>query len=525
MKKIKLLLLPLIACGAISCGVQFNDDDEEDGKGQYVPSETIQPDTSVNGSLNIRFFKKGFGEEWLGNAIDAFKIKYPNVKVDKSYSVRPDDIYGQIVGGIEDKYDLYMTEASIMDYRSLFVSLDDVYEANATDESIKIKDRIEESYFESCSDENGHFYTIPAYCGAYGFAYNREYVSDSQIPVTTDELISLCNQIKSQAATPLVYSGGDSSVYLNFLYSSLAAQYEGKEAYTKAQYGRVWNGTKYTTDVSSAYLDGHLKAGKVLEDLYWGDKFASSQCTGYNANAAQLKLLQPGTAMMFVGSWLMTEMETAIKNYGVNVNDYGMFKAPVISAIREKCPSIENDAELSALIKSIDNGGTSLSGTGFEVSQADFDHVKKARNFVYVGSEGSRFVITKKGKNPELAKLFLKFYYSKFGIDAVNQAKAGNYVPIKAANTDLEKYNNNKFLKDAYKILSQSDKFFNIPAAKQAVSPYLYMDSNYENKFGASNPADRRTAQELFDAKKTAWTADGNKKYKYEMDRKGYSLD
>ena len=523
MKKLKLLFVPLIALTLMSCGKKDNDEEE------YHVDETIVPDTSVSGSLSLRFFERGFGDTWLQNVVKTFKAKYPNVNVRVSSSHEAKTVYGEIIGDKETQYDLYMMEANIMDYTDLFVNLNDVYNGTVIDESITVKDKLEESYYQSCSDENGDFYTLPAYCGAYGFNYNREYISESEIPVTTDELISLCGSLKDQSITPLVFSGGDDSVYLNFLYSSLAAQYEGKEAYLKAQVGRVWDQTSqtYKTNVSSAYLPGHVKASQVLESLYWlPNGNISNQCVGYNANNAQIKLLDDSnhTAMMFNGSWMMTEMASIIKDFEIDVNNFGMFKTPIISAIREKCSTIENDAELSALVKAIDKGENSLSGSGYSVDQADFDRVKEARKFVYVGSEGSRFVITRKGQHPELAKLFLRFYYSNFAIQAVNASKAGCYVPVKSSTIDTSSMNN--FLKDVYKILSGSEKFFNLPAAFMAVTPYLYPEGlTYEKALGSPNGTDRKNTQQMLQVKQAAWTANDNAKFKLEMARHGYSLD
>ena len=528
MKKMKMFVLPVLALSLslVSCA-RFDDEEEEEVP--YVVDDSIFPDTSVSGTMRIRYFKRGFGDKWLYNVIETFQTKYPNVKVQATPSTEAKVVYGEIIGGVETKYDLYMMEASIMDYRDLFVNLDDVYNANVTDEEVTVKSKIEESYFQSCSDEDGTFYTIPAYCGAYGYVYNRDFVDDSEVPVTTNEMVTLCNSLKNQSITPLVFSGGDSSVYLNFLYSSFAAQYEGREAYLKAQEGRVWNEekNKYVTDVSSAFLPGHVKASEAVEALYWRtNNNASSQCVGYNANNAQIKILDTSnmTAMMFVGSWMMTEMSSIIKGFEVDVDRFGMFKAPIISSIIEKCPSIENDAELSALVKAIDNGSVSLSGTGYDVTQDDFNRIKEARSFVYAGSEGSRFVITKKATNPELAKLFLKFYYSNYSIKAFNAAKAGCYIPLKVSTVDTTGMNN--YLKDAYKILAESPKFFNTPAAFMAVTPYLYPENTtYEKAFGSPNAEDRKTTSQMLESKRATWTANDNAKYKNEMARHGYSLD
>ena len=530
LKKALLLTLPAMLLGGC---FSFNTDmiEEETGPKDIDDSSlVIVPDESVSGTLNIRFYKRGFGDSFLQQAKYAFQKKYPKVAVEISSSTEAKVVYAETIGGVETKYDLYISEASIMDYTDKFVNINDVFSSTVEGENVTIENKVEKFYLDSCKDGRGDYYTLPAYCGAYGIVYNRDFISENQIPKTSDELVALCSTLKSQSITPFVYSGGDSSIYLNFLYSTWAAQYEGQEQYLMAQKGRVWDqaNNRYKTDVSSAYLTGYLKSMKALEDIFWVTKMNSStQCVGYNANAAQEKLLDASntTAMMWNGSWIMNEMATMIKGYDVDINDFGMMKAPVLSAIREKCASIENDAELSALVSAIDKKDTSLTGDGYDVTQADYDRVAEARSFVYAGSEGSRMVITKKAQHQDLAKLFMKFYYTNACIAYFNESNSGCFVP--AVNTTIDLSKKNKFYKDVYSILTEKTKFFNVLAAFQAVTPSIVPDGKgtIEQALGSPNSEDRATAQEMFDWKKTTWTANNNQKFKDEMGKKGYQLD
>ncbi|MBQ6922651.1 MAG: hypothetical protein IJQ66_06140 [Clostridia bacterium] len=61
-------------------------------------------------------------------------------------------------------------------------------------------------------------------------------------------------------------------------------------------------------------------------------------------------------------------------------------KTPVISAIVKILPdrSVSNERELCALINAIDAGDTSLEGTGYSVTQNDYDRVKDARNLFHI---------------------------------------------------------------------------------------------------------------------------------------------
>ena len=134
---------------------------------------------------------------------------------------------------------------------------------------------------------------------------------------------------------------------------------------------------------------------------------------------------------MYNGSWMFNEMQLQFPN-GTD-SDFKMMKVPVISAIREKCPTISDDKELAALVRAIDGGATSCSGEGYDVSEEDFACVKKARNFYYAGAESASAVIPVRARNKTIAKRFLEVMYSEESIMRHAEAKAGNVLPVKSS--------------------------------------------------------------------------------------------
>ena len=92
---------PLLAFSFASCSLGGSDEGSD-----FTVDESITPDESVKGNLNIRYFKRGFGDQWLYNSIKTFETKYPNVKVKATPSTEAKVIYGEIIGGIETKFDL-----------------------------------------------------------------------------------------------------------------------------------------------------------------------------------------------------------------------------------------------------------------------------------------------------------------------------------------------------------------------------------------------------------------------------------
>lgn len=75
------------------------------------------------------------------------------------------------------------------------------------------------------------------------------------------------------------------------------------------------------------------------------------------------------------GDWFDNEMRSfceGLEQTQGYCDTVKLMKTPVISSIIDQTPTIENDAELSALISAIDAGETALKGEGYDVSQEGF---------------------------------------------------------------------------------------------------------------------------------------------------------
>lgn len=223
---------------------------------------------------------------------------------------------------------------------------------------------------------------------------------------------------------------------------------------------------------------------------------------------------------MYNGSWLMNEMQLQFPD-GTDY-DFKMMKIPVISAIAERCDTIADDAELSALIHAIDAGETELAGEGYDVSAEDYAKVSEARNFYYAGAEGATAVVPINARNKTLAKRFLSFMYSEEGIMRHAEAKAGNVLPVKNSEFKRELETDDAFLKSCYQVLFNNEVFFNHPVI--AVTPYCTdtIADMIEKQFGSVTGKDRTRAAVSFNAKKELWTRDDNDKFWTELISKGF---
>lgn len=136
----------------------------------------------------------------------------------------------------------------------------------------------------------------------------------------------------------------------------------------------------------------------------------------------QTRFLNNGAAMMPNGAWLENEMEGAI----ASDMQLRLMKTPVISAIRDVLPdkSVKDDAELSALVTYIDKvssgevaapTGDTVSGTGFEVTMADYERVYTARNQMMGNQDRHGVILNKYSTAKDAAKEFLRFVFSDRG--------------------------------------------------------------------------------------------------------------
>ena len=503
--------LSVCACG----GGGGNDDSHQEVSFQ---SEVVDVENDVlSGSINIRVWDGGFGLKWLDNVIVAFEEKYPDVKIGVSDTVERQQIVGDVTG-LSSKYDLVFSESSFTDYaQECLEPIDDVYAYTNKDESTSVGNKIMPIYHKYLLNK-GHYYSIPSYVGTYGIVYNSDYIEDDEVPVTTEELKALCG--RTVGAKPFIFSGDTGATYWEFIYYTWFAQYEGRDAYSASLSGQIIDANgEYKYDPSAAYLEGGLKAMQVCEDLLWYDnKYIVEDSAALPFIDAQRSFLKGGAVMMYNGSWLFNEMKTLFPS-GTE-SEFKMMKTPVISAIKDKCTTIADDAELAALIRAIDAGETALTGEGYDVNEADFAKVSDARSFFYAGSEGANAVIPVKARNKELAKRFLTFMYSEEGIEAHASAKAGNVLPVQGFKASFTM--DNSFMESTYGILLNNEVFFNNPII--AVDPLCLTtkSSSIEKQFGVKNAAGRMRAADSFTEKKNLWTKDDNDKFWNALISKGY---
>ena len=486
-------------------------------------------DESLTGNLTLRVWEGGYGTKWIENVAASFMKRFPNTTVEISPTVERQAISSELQGGVSKKYDIYFLEALIND--DVLVDLRDVYEMVNPEETVTVGSKINATFKNVYDGPNGMKYAIPSYTGAYGVVYNTDYINS--FPVTTDGWIKLCADLKEEygrSIYPIVFSGKQGVNYWHPVADVLVAQYLGLDGYNYMQVGRNASGA---LDPTVSYDISQYYSAQVIEDLIWYENGnIDPYSVGYQYLPAQdVFMLDAQAAMMINGSWLMNEMEETVEDLKY---DFEMAKIPVISKIIEnpKCSSIADDAELTALIKAIDRGETSLTGEGYSVDRSAFDHVKEARGMTYAAGESSGAYIPKQIGETQiaLAKQFLKFMYSDLGIVSMAQSNCGAILPVVnfgellKANMPVFHEKMATFLESAYDIVFNSNLIIK-KYLRQAVESYVFPASIscYEVMYGSPKAVDRMRAIDAYNEKKTNWSANNHAKWYATMQQVGYS--
>ncbi len=400
-------------------------------------------------SVKISAVALGYGVEWLENIVSEFQK-------DTGIKVYLDDYNTGEVGINALKTELESKSSTISDlifnkfshfaryvhegeirigstkYPCLLEDMTDVW-TSVVDEgsSLTVADKMESEYsafYNMGTEEEPQYYGMPWAGGVLGIVRNKtiwdSYCQGEEVPVTTDQLFTLCDKIvaMNKTASPFIFSNKQN--YYESFSPIFMAQYDGKEAYTQFLHGVDPDGN-ITPDVYS--YTGAMKSMEVMEKLInRNNKYQHSSSGSIDFTRMQSFFLSGQALFCVNGTWLENEMK---QNYSSADIDY--IRTPVISSIIDKLPTVNDDATLVQVIKYIDatdNGSTATKPTG--VSDADIERVTEARHISYIsGGIDHQVVIPSYAKNIEEAKTFLKYMYSDKGLDIYYKTMNGVMLP------------------------------------------------------------------------------------------------
>lgn len=518
MKKFFASVLAFLLCGAavLSAAACTKKDDP---MGDDLNNET---------TLQILVLNRGYGLTWAEKLGEEFMKQNEGITVDVDEAIDKQTLTNMLESGQRgNPYDLIFDvsdtqTASMVDvYAGRDGGFHDltegVYNQKVQGEDITFGAKMSASVRNELNlgtSSEPQYYSVPWATATLGIFYNETVLQNAlgdewKVPNTSNELMKMGDLFKAEYENKYFLYPGGLDQMSRTLFLGWWAQYEGAQNYEDFWQGLYFNGTDYELNTPLIFRQkGRLKALQALETLLRADN-------GYaNRNAAEIgqnnfKQYQTrfftsaqNYALYPCGDWL--EQESALGGDSV----VKMMRLPVLSSIVGKCDSIKGenggsaDDELSALIAAIDAGSTALSGTGYNVSQPDYDTVKDARSInASMSNYHIGFVPAYSNAIP-LAEKFLLFMASDAAIKIYKENVKGGFLPFEydyASNctlTEIEK-SVNDINQSAY-FVYESQKAPLI--YKGGIFTYKLVGSNIETALNVPQSSNQyMTAQEIYD--------------------------
>lgn len=482
-------LLAMVLVGALTLGLLV-------GCGKKSDSEGGNSGTDVE----ISYWRAGLGGEWLDALVKAFNEKHPEYNV--YYKETADYEAANAAFGLEDvdTVDLYL---AAKEYDTKYLEpLNDVLDTTIEGESKSIKEKFDASYLAQ-EELDGNYYNLTYGGGIMGFVYSKSLFEEAgikQLPRTTDELAVVCATLSDNDITPLCHF--KTNGYYWYLCDTWFAQYNGVDSY----YDFYTNPSK---DKMTAQ-DGRYKVLQAME------KIIKPEYTLQGSNSdehitMQTKFLEGECGMMYTGSWLASEMSGSD-----GVDNFAMMKTPVISSIVDKLETVKTEPELRKVIAAIDNVtdgvetiDTYKQGDGYvvegkQVSSADWDTVKAARNTMAANYAGETAYIPTYSNAQEGAKEFLKFMYSDEGyqmyLDILHVK-----MPLSLSTSEIDTSKWTSFELNQAELLEKTE--YSITSdiiSKHRLftdgGAHAFADHEFVNLFCSHSEADRINAKEAWNA-------------------------
>ena len=462
----------IAACSLAGCGV--------------TNSNLKEPE---KGLIQISAFDGGYGLEWLQMAADEFmRLNSGKTVTIRTLNTNTDctQAHTNVKSGIYVGDILYDTVSVNTDAAlGLYKDLGEVYDMKPDGEAGKtVKEKLSDDVLWAMKHWNGNYYSMPVFDGMYGFQYNKTSLDailgdgNWEVPRTTDELYALCGRVAATGNVPFIYTLDNEGYYPQFIINEFYYQLCGYENVRNASIGMV-NGERDMTGETLFELEGRKEAvedaarffdgrGQMTDRSTVNGGLSFIQAQGYfwgvnvgqgTTGAGKTKL----AAFMINGDWNYNETRAS---YGDTKNaDIRFMETPVSSKFVDLLDTLDDDEELSALVKAIDENASAILGSaetvstntiigdGYEVSKSDFMRVYEARRICMTTLNQQLLSVPANCGDFELVKEFLKFMAS----DTVQYYKAVclNGVSTPFNRNEFEGVTRNEFIKSKEDIVAK----------------------------------------------------------------------
>lgn len=370
--------------------------------------------------IKVSYWNAGYGDAWIKATAERFEKAYPEYNVELNITASDGAILNTFGMQDIDDTDVYLVSAPVIDKLEYFEPLNDILDMTAYGDSVPLKDKFDADYIARSTFEDGNVYVLPAVSsGAMAMVYNKKIFKDNNltVPRTTGELTVVADALAAKKIPAIVSFKGagyfDQALYVWY------AQYEGVDYYNNNFLACVDPETG-----KSPSKDLFTRKDARYEILTALEGFLTPQyvLTGSNSQThtiMQTEFVHGNAAMMYNGGWIENEAASA-----GSMEDFGVFRLPVISTITNKLSTVKTEGDLRKLITAVDNvldgkkeltdyqSGADYNVEGKTVSAADWEHIYSARSTTYGSSISSGIYIPKYSTAIEGAKTFISYIFS-----------------------------------------------------------------------------------------------------------------
>ena len=462
--------------------------------------------------VEIAYWNSGLGTDWLDAMIEAFTAEHPEYHVYYKASADDSSVMGTLGMEEVDTVDIYM---GLSTYDTTYLEpFDSLLETTCEGDSKKLSEKIDERYLELVKKADGHYYGLPFGGGIMGIVYNSDLFEKAgikQTPRTTDELAAVCDEFYNMGIPSTAHFKSGAGGYWEFLTDGWVAQYCGIDYYLNHLYADAdENGNSPSKEVMMNKEDGRYQTLCAYEKFITPDYVLSGSNT-HDHITSQTMFVNGEAAMMANGSWLSNEMD---------MNEAGekffIMRTPILSAIKDKLATVNSETLLRKLVSAVDSvtdgekqasdyakdGGYDIDGT--IISEEDWNTVAEARNALNVTYSGQHCQIPKYSNAKEGAMKFLEFMYSDKGY-AIYTDKLHTVLPMSMSEGEVDTSGWTTFEKQFYELYKNATYFVSNVNGKRHD---IYINggaaifagcTNFINYFCAKNPADRMTADDVWE--------------------------
>ena len=407
-----------------------------------------------SGTLNIVAAQLGYGLDWLDAIAGAWSAETGyDYKITRKVGAEGTSAITTEIESRASSNDIFIYRGSDLakkvyqggvtvkgqKYDNIYLDLTDLVNTKLEGEGgATIASKLNSSY-KNTYEINGKYYGLPWMEGIMGILRNVDVweglgLTDDDIPVTTDQMFSVCDKIISRAAgstnytevAPFMYCAED-EYYSSFMFAWFM-QYEGTEGVQNYLAGKDSNGV-VSKDLFS--YDGQKEMFEVVEKLVSNKNgYQHKKSQSLNFTSMQGQFLKGQAVFCVNGAWIELEQGSSFPNVKIDYID-----TPIISALAKKLSFYSNgaddegdDEKLAEIVKYV--RGQITEKPSFATDD-DIKIVEDANKYQF-SSQGGAHVLAASSysQKTDIIKSFITYMYSDKGMKEYYKATNGAELPL-----------------------------------------------------------------------------------------------